>query len=89
MSHELARPGYVFISGAQNGMAPGESSQLRNGVFTYYFVEGMRGAANPSRKTITVQQAFEYAAPRTSADESGQSPQMSDKRGKDLYLTKR
>lgn len=88
MSHELARPGYIFISSAQRGAAPRESSQLHNGVFTHYFVEGMRGAANPSRKTITVQQAFEYAAPRTSADESGQAPQISDKRGKDLYLTK-
>ena len=51
MSHELARPGYIFISAAQNGTAPGESSQLRNGVFTHYFVEGLRGAANPGRKT--------------------------------------
>jgi uncharacterized caspase-like protein len=88
MSHELARPGYIFISSAQQGTAPRESSQLRNGVFTHYLVEGMRGAANPGRKTITVQQAFEYASPRTSADESGQSPQISDKRGKILYLTK-
>lgn len=88
MSHELARPGYIFISAAQQGAAPRESSRLRNGVFTHHFVEGMRGAANPGRKTITVQQAFEYAAPRTSADESGQSPQIFDKRGKNLYLTK-
>ena len=65
MSHELARPGYVFISAAQNGVAPGESNQLRNGVFTHYFVEGLRGAANPGRKTTSAQQAFEYAAPRT------------------------
>jgi uncharacterized caspase-like protein len=88
MSHELARPGYVFISGAQNGMAPGESNLLRNGIFTHYLVEGMHGAANPGRKTITVRQAFEYAAPRTATEESGQSPQISDNRGKDLYLTK-
>jgi len=87
MGHELARPGYVFISGAQNGAAPGESSQLRNGVFTHYFVEGLRGAANPGRKTTSAQQAFEYAAPRTSAYEAGQSPQLIDKRGKKYTLT--
>ena len=87
MSHELARPGYVFISGAQNGAAPAESSQLRNGVFTHYFVEGMRGAANPGRRTTTAQQAFEYAAPRTSAYEAGQSPQIIDKRGKKLHTS--
>ncbi len=87
MSHELARPGYVFISGAQNGVAPGESSQLRNGVFTHYFVEGLRGAANPTRKTTSAQQAFTYAAPRTSAQEPAQSPQLIDKRSKKFPLT--
>ncbi len=89
MSHELARPGYIFISGAQNGVAPGENNQLRNGVFTYYFVEGLRGAANPSRKTVSAQQAFEYSAPRTAASEAGQSPQLIDKRGKKFSLTAR
>ena len=87
MSHELARPGYVFISSAQNGVAPRESSQLRNGVFTHYFVEGMRGAANPGRRTVTARRAFEYAAPRTSAYEAGQTPQFIDKRGKNFNLT--
>jgi uncharacterized caspase-like protein len=77
MTHELARPGYVVISAAQNGVAPKESNQLRNGVFTYYFVEGLRGAANAGKKT-SAQQAFEYAAPRTSAYEAGQSPQLID-----------
>lgn len=89
MSHELARPGYVFISGAQNGFAPGESSQLRNGVFTHYFVEGLRGSANPTRKTTSAQQAFTYAAPRTSAQEPAQSPQIVDKRSKKFPLTAR
>ena len=87
MSHELARPGYVFISGAQNGAAPGESNQLRNGVFTHFFVEGLRSTANPSRKTTSAQQAFAYAAPRTSTQEPGQSPQLIDKRGKKFPLT--
>ena len=85
MSHELARPGYVFISASQNGVAPGESNQLRNGVFSHYFIEGLRGAATSGRKT-SAQQAFEYAAPRTSAYEAGQSPQLIDKRGRKFTL---
>jgi uncharacterized caspase-like protein len=89
MSHELARPGFTYISAAQDGAAPCESSQLRNGVFTYYFVEGLRGAANPSRKTISAQQAYEYAAPRTSMLEPGQVPQFTDKQGKKYALTAR
>jgi uncharacterized caspase-like protein len=88
MSDELARPGYIFIASAQHGAAPRESTQLRNGVFTHYLVEGMRGPANPGRKTVTAQQAFDYAAPRTSAYEAGQSPQFINNRGKNFNLTK-
>lgn len=75
MSHELARPGYIFISAAQNGMAPSESNQLRNGVFTHYFVEGLSGATHPGKK-ISAQQAFEYAATRTASYDAGQSPHL-------------
>jgi uncharacterized caspase-like protein len=89
MSHELARPGYVFVSAAQNGASPGESSQLRNGIFTHYFLAGLRGAANPGRRTTSAQQAFTYAAPLTSAKEAGQSPQLIDKRGKKLAIAMR
>ncbi len=89
MSHDLARPGYVFITAAQNGVAPVESSQLRNGVFTHYFVEGLRGAANPGKKTISAQQAFEYAAPRSTGHEAGQAPQLTDNRGKNFSLAVR
>jgi uncharacterized caspase-like protein len=88
MSHDLARPGYVFISASQNGVAPAESGQLRNGVFTYYFVEGLRGAANTGNKT-SAQQAFGYAAPRTAAYEAGQSPQLVDNKGRKFDLTAR
>jgi uncharacterized caspase-like protein len=87
MSHELARPGYIFITGAQSGVAPGESSQLRNGVFTHYFTEGLRGTGDPGRKSVSAQEAFAYAAPRTSTREAGQSPQLIDNRGKKFPLT--
>jgi len=87
MSHELARPGFTYITAAQDGVSPVESDQLRNGVFTYYLVEGMRGAANPSRKTVSAQQAFEYASGRTPMQEPGQTPQLIDRRGKKYPLT--
>jgi len=86
MNRDLARPGYVLLAAAQPGAGAFESSQLRNGVFTYHLVEGLRGAANPGRKSVTVQQAFEYAAPRTTAYAAGQLPQAIDNRGKPLRL---
>jgi hypothetical protein len=57
--------------------SPLESNILRNGVFTYYLVEGLLGAANPDGELITAQQDFEYAAPRSTAFYSGQHPQYS------------
>lgn len=88
MSHDLARPGYTFISAAQNGVAPGESDQFRNSIFTHYFVEGLRGAAN-SGKSTSAKQAFDYAASRTSAYGGGQSPQFINNGGKDFPMSAR
>jgi hypothetical protein len=87
MAHDLARPGFVYVTSSQSGEAGIVSSQLRYSVFTYYLIEGLRGAANPGRKQVTVQQAFEYAAPRTSSYASGQVPLLVDNRGKSFRVT--
>ncbi len=86
MSHDLARPGFLFVSSAQAAEAGAESSQLRNGVFTYYLVEGLKGAANPGKKVVSAQQAFEYAAARTTSFAVAQFPQFIDNRGKPFRL---
>jgi hypothetical protein len=86
MSHDLARPGFVYISSAQASEAGTESGQLRNSVFTYYLVEGLRGAANPGKAVVTAQQAFQYAAPRTTSFASGQVPLLVDNRGKNFRV---
>ncbi|HWR98624.1 MAG TPA: caspase family protein [Candidatus Methanoperedens sp.] len=87
MAHDLARPGFIYLSSAQAGEAGSESGQLRNSVFTYYLVEGLRGAANPGRNLVSAQQAFEYAAPRTTSYASGQVPLLVDNRGKGFRVT--
>lgn len=86
MGHDLARPGYLLVTAAQAGEAPVENNQMRNGVFTYFFVEGLRGPANAGKKAVSAQQAFEYAGPRTSSSAGGQSPQLIDNRGKVFRL---
>lgn len=86
MTHDLARPGYVLLDASQGPEPAFESNQLRNGVFTYYLVEGMLGAASPRKKAVSAQQAFEYAASRTKAFSVGQSPQIIDNRGKRFGL---
>jgi uncharacterized caspase-like protein len=84
IGHDLARPGYILITAAPPGDAPLESNQLRNGIFTYYFTEGLRRPPNPRKKSVSAQEAFEYASPRTAA--AGQAPQLLDNRGKGFRL---
>jgi uncharacterized caspase-like protein len=86
MAHDLARPGFIYISSAQAGEAGTESSQLRNSVFTYYLIEGLRGAANPGKKSVSAQQAFQYAGPRTTSYAAGQVPLLVDNRGKNYRV---
>jgi uncharacterized caspase-like protein len=66
--------------------SPLESSALRNGVFTYYLVEGMAGPANLDGRAITAQEAFSYAAPRSTAFFSGMRPRQQDNRGSPFTL---
>ncbi len=51
--------GKVLISASSAGEKSWESDQLRNSVFTYYFVDGMR------RYDGSVKDAFDYSKPRT------------------------
>ena len=74
-------PGIITQTASASNESPLESNVLRNGVFTYYLVEGMAGPANPNGPTITAQEAFSYAAPRSTAFFSGMHPQQRDNRG--------
>ncbi len=51
--------GKVLISASSAGEKSWESDQLRNSVFTYYFVDGMK------RYDGSVKDAFDYSKPRT------------------------
>jgi hypothetical protein len=79
-------PGVITQTASASNESPLESSSLRNGVFTFYMVEGMLGAANPDGDRITAQQAFSYAAPRSTAFFSGMHPQQQDNRGSPYTL---
>lgn len=77
MTRDLNRPGWIAMTASTANESPLESNILQNGVFTYFLVEGLLGAANPDGDTISAQQDFEYAAPRSTAFYSGQHPQYS------------
>lgn len=74
-------PGVITQTASQSNQSPLESSALRNGVFTFYLVEGMLGPADPDGDSITAQEAFSYAAPRATAFNPGQNARQQDNRG--------
>jgi hypothetical protein len=78
--------GMITQTASAANESPLESNILRNGVFTYYLVEGMAGPANPEGGAITAQEAFAYAAPRSTAFFSGMHPQQRDNRGSPYTL---
>jgi uncharacterized caspase-like protein len=81
MTRELIRSGFIVQTASAANESPLESNVLRNGVYTYYLVEGLLGPANPDGDFITAQQGFSYAAPRATAFFSGQHAQQSDSHG--------
>lgn len=74
-------PGVITHTASQSNESPLESSALRNGVFTFFLVEGMLGPADPDGDSITAQEAFSYAAPRATAFNPGQHARSQDNRG--------
>lgn len=79
-------PGIITQTASASNESPIESSTLRNGVFTFFLVEGMAGPANPGESVITAQNSFAYAAPRSTAFFSGMHPQQRDNRGSQYTL---
>ena len=64
-----------------------DDSTLGNGVFTYYFVEGLEGAADAnSNYDVTVMEAFSYAEPLVTTYEPDQHPQAFNNYPNELSL---
>jgi hypothetical protein len=65
--------GKVIITASAANEVSVEKDELRHGVFTYYLLEGLRGAADMDRDgTITVEEAYRYVSekvPRATGQE--------------------
>jgi hypothetical protein len=67
-TRDLNKEGYVTLTSCDEYEYALESSELANGIFTYYMVEGL-GVGYPadfdSDKMVSAEEAFSYASPRT------------------------
>jgi uncharacterized caspase-like protein len=70
-----AEAGYVILSASSAGETSVESSQWGggHGVFTYYLVEGLKGAADTNKNNLVdIREMFEYVRTKVSADTKGE-----------------
>ena len=80
-TRDLDKDGYVTLTSCDEYELAAESSDLENGVFTYYLIEGL-GSGYPadsnSNSMVSAEEAFAYANPRTTAFIPDQHPQIYD-----------
>jgi hypothetical protein len=71
--------GQAILSASQPNQFALELSNLPNGVFTHFLLEGLRGKADKHNEgVVTVQQAYDYAFEKTKTATGGaQTPQLS------------
>jgi ankyrin repeat protein len=74
--------GRAIISSSKDLQISWEMPQLKNSVFTNYFLEGLRGKADKDHDgVVTLDEAYEYAYSRTKDQTQGrQHPQIEGKR---------
>jgi hypothetical protein len=88
---DLAKPGYLVLTACDVSELCVESSELQNGVFTYYLVEGIDTslgipADSNHDKFVSFQEAFYYASPRATAYYAYQHAQIYDGVGAEVDM---
>lgn len=74
---------YTVLSSCSEDELAGEDSYVKNGVFTHFLIEGFQKADTNKDLQVSVEEAFKYAAPLTTAYVKGeegyiQIPEMFD-----------
>ncbi|MBU1428403.1 carboxypeptidase regulatory-like domain-containing protein, partial [bacterium] len=85
ISRDLNQVGYVVLMACEEDKSAYESRRLKNGVFTYYIVEGLWGPADADNdNSVSAEEDFYYADPLVSQYKpTNQAPQLYDGYGGD------
>jgi hypothetical protein len=87
----LAKVGRTIITSCKRFENSAGSSELNNGIFTYYYLEGLEGKGFSDKDfdgKISAKEAFKYAKPKTTLTSSGkQHPQIYDGIIGDIEIT--
>ena len=84
----LAQSGRVILMSSKSNEHSYMSLQLKNGFFIYFLLEGFAGSADSNHDGwVSAEEAFDYAAPKTSSYEPRQHPQIYDGCPGELKIT--
>ncbi|RLC35972.1 MAG: hypothetical protein DRH33_07740 [Candidatus Nealsonbacteria bacterium] len=88
ISRDLNKTGYVVLMACEEDKSAYESRRLKNGVFTYYIVEGLWGPADEDGdNNVSAEEDFYYADPLVRQYKpTNQDPQLWDGDEGDLML---
>ena len=79
LGHVAAKHLVVFTASGPDEVT-GTAKEQGHGLFTYYFLKGLNGAAHGSKKGVTVQDLYDYLRPQVEdaarRDNRDQSPQL-------------
>ena len=80
ISRDLNKTGYVVLMACEEDKSAYESRRLKNGVFTYYIVEGLWGPADTDNdNNVSAEEDFNYADPLVRQYKpTNQAPQLWD-----------
>ena len=81
IARDLDNSGFVVLTACDEDEYSVESSFFENGVFTFYFVEGLSSgfpADSNSNEKVSAEEAFNYVSPRANAFNPTQNPQIYD-----------
>ena len=86
----LAQPGRVILMSSKSNEYSYMSLQLKNGIFTYFLLEGFAGSADSNHDGwVSAEEAFDYAAPKTTERAiKPQHPQIYDGCPGEVPITK-
>jgi hypothetical protein len=89
---DLNQTGFVVLTACNDNQLSYETPTLQNGIFTYYINEALSGYADVNSNGVSAEEAFAYAAQRTSDyvlthDGSQQDPQLYDGIAGEVLLT--
>jgi len=87
-ARDVNKTGFITLTACDDDETSREYPALQNGVFTYYFDQGLSGSADLNSNGVSAEEAFAYTSPMVQSYTYGsQNPQLWDGIDSEVILT--